>query len=139
MSTQPRPRWLAAPATARSRATPAPDSTAETESAGGLELISKVDAVISSLERHGELTAAELAQSIDEPLSSMYRMLQSLTSVGWVDRSPRRGRYRLGLAMMTIGRFVEDGIDIREVARPSLGRLLQETNCTSFLCVARGS
>ena len=141
MSTQPGP-WLsvagtAGPSTAASP--PAPPPAAESESAVGLELISKVDAVISALERHGEMTAAELAGSFDEPLSSTYRLLQSLIRVGWVDRSPRRGAYRLGLAMMTIGRFVEERLDIREAARPSLQSLLRETNSTSFLCVPRGS
>ncbi|WP_426565002.1 IclR family transcriptional regulator [Angustibacter sp. McL0619] len=110
-----------------------------TDSPAGLELIFKVDGVITLLERHGEMTAAELAEALGEPLSSTYRMLQSLTGVGWIDRSPRRGYYRLGLPMMTIGSFVEDSLDIREVARPSLQLLLRETSSTSFLCVRRGS
>lgn len=116
-----------------------PPRMAESEAAVGLELISKVDAIVSALERNGEMTAAELASEFDEPLSSTYRMLQSLSRVGWVDRSPRRGRYRLGLAMMTIGGRVEDSLDIRELARPSLQALLDATNTTSFLCVRRGS
>jgi DNA-binding IclR family transcriptional regulator len=139
VSSPPSPRVVSVRGSGRASAHPAADSATEAESPVGLELISKVDAVISALERQGEMTAAELAHSIDEPLSSMYRMLQSLSSVGWVDRSPRRGRYRLGLAMMTIGRSVEDSLDIREVARPSLQLLLNETKSTSFLCVARGS
>jgi len=111
----------------------------ESETAVRLELISKVDAVITALERDGEMSAAELADVLGEPLSSTYRMLQSLTGVGWVDRSPRRGRYRLGLSMMTIGGLVEDSLDIREVARPSLQTLLHQTNSTSYLCVPRDS
>jgi DNA-binding IclR family transcriptional regulator len=113
--------------------------TAPEADGGGLELIEKVDAVISVLERNGETTAAELARMLDEPLSSTYRMLQSLIAVRWVDRSPRRGRYRLGLQMMTIGGLVEDALDIRDVARPSLQILVRETSSTSFLCVRRGT
>src|SRR4051812_18167432 len=111
----------------------------ERDTSVGLELIFKVDAVITALEHHGEMTAAELAEALGEPLSSTYRMLQSLTGVGWIDRSPRRGRYRLGLPMMTIGSLVEDSLDVREVARPSLQLLLSETGSTSFLCVHRGA
>ena len=79
----------------------------------GLELIAKVDSVITALERHSEISAAELAIVLDEPLSSTYRMLQSLTAIGWIDRGPRRGSYRLGLRLMTIGGLIEDSIDVR--------------------------
>jgi DNA-binding IclR family transcriptional regulator len=103
----------------------------------GLELIAKVDAVLTALERRGEISAADLAIVIDEPLSSTYRMLQSLTAIGWVDRGPRRGSYRLGLRLMTIGGHIEDGIDIRESAFPYLRSLRDDVGATSFLCLHR--
>jgi DNA-binding IclR family transcriptional regulator len=110
----------------------------DTEAASpGLELIAKVDVVITALEHHGEISAADLAIVIDEPLSSTYRMLQSLTAIGWVDRGPRRGSYRLGLRLMTIGGLIEDNIDIRESAYPYLRSLLDEVGATSYLCVRR--
>ena len=67
----------------------------------GLELISKAGAVLGILEQHGEASAADLAAALGEPLSSVYRLLQSLTATGWVDRGSRRGAYRLGLSLMT--------------------------------------
>src|ERR687894_2169127 len=67
----------------------------------GLELIAKVDAVIRVLESRGEASAAEIATRTGEPLSSVYRLLQSLTGVGWVDRGWRRGTYRLGFLILT--------------------------------------
>lgn len=106
---------------------------------GGLELISKAGAVIDSLERDKESSAAELAGALGEPLSSVYRLLQSLTATGWVERGSRRGTYRLGLSMMTIGGLVEDHLDIREASLPSLRDLVKATGVTSFLCVRRGS
>ena len=109
------------------------------DSSGGLELIDKVDAVLTALEQHGEMTAADLAHTLGEPLSSTYRMLQSLTAIAWVDRSPRRGHYRLGVGLMTIGGLVEDNIDVRDVARPALITLHDQTHATSFLCVRRGA
>ena len=69
------------------RATPAPAPARDIDVGGGLELVTKVDAVITALEQHGELSAADLAGILDEPLSSTYRMLQSLAGIGWVDRS----------------------------------------------------
>ena len=103
----------------------------------GLELIAKVDAVIGVLESRGEASAAEIAKRTGEPLSSVYRLLQSLTGVGWVDRGWRRGTYRLGLLLLTIGGQLEDKLDVRECALPSLRRLVETTGTTSFLCVRR--
>jgi DNA-binding IclR family transcriptional regulator len=103
----------------------------------GLELIAKVDAVIGVLESRGEASAAEIAKRTGEPLSSVYRLLQSLTGVGWVDRGWRRGTYRLGLLLLTIGGQLEDKLDVRECALPSMRRLVEITGTTSFLCVRR--
>jgi DNA-binding IclR family transcriptional regulator len=105
---------------------------------GGLELISKAGAVLDILEQHKEASAADLAAVLGEPLSSVYRLLQSLTTTGWVDRGSRRGAYRLGLYLMTIGGLVEDHLDIREASLPSLRELVDATGVTSFLCVRRG-
>ena len=104
----------------------------------GLELIRKAEAVMDILEQQGEASAADLARALGEPLSSIYRLLQSLTATGWVDRSSRRGAYRLGLSLITIGGLVEDHLDIREASLPSLRQLVEATGVTSFLCVRRG-
>jgi DNA-binding IclR family transcriptional regulator len=104
----------------------------------GLELISKAGAVLDILEQDGEASAADLAAALGEPLSSVYRLLQSLIATGWVDRSSRRGAYRLGLSLMTVGGLVEDHLDIREASLPSLRELVDATGVTSFLCVRRG-
>ena len=106
--------------------------------AAGVELLAKVDAVITILERRGETSAADLAGLTGEPLSSVYRLLQSLTGIGWVDRGWRRGTYRLGLSMLTLGRRLEDRLDIREAALPTLRWLLDQIGVTSYLCVRRG-
>ena len=105
---------------------------------GGLELVSKAGAVLDILEQHKEASAADLAAALGEPLSSVYRLLQSLTTTGWVDRGSRRGAYRLGLSLMTIGGLVEDHLDIRDASLPSLRELVDATALTSFLCVRRG-
>jgi DNA-binding IclR family transcriptional regulator len=118
------------------RSTPVPSGKADRE-ATGLDLVSKVGAVLDALEQAGELTAAELAATTGEPLSSIYRLLRSLTGIGWLDKGVRRGGYRLGLLFLRVGSALEDTIDIREAALPSLKRLVAETGATSFLCIRR--
>jgi DNA-binding IclR family transcriptional regulator len=119
-------------------AKPSPNLEVDRDSSG-LELITKAGAVLDILEQHGEAIAADLAAALGEPLSSVYRLLQSLTATGWVDRGSRRGPYRLGLSLMTIGGLVEDHLDIREASLPSLRQIVDATGVTSFLCVRRGS
>ena len=121
----------------RERANPSRTTDLERDS-GGLELISKAGAVLDILEQHKEASAADLAAALGEPLSSVYRLLQSLTTTGWVDRGSRRGAYRLGLSLMTIGGLVEDHLDIRDASLPSLRELVDATKETSLLCVRRG-
>ena len=104
---------------------------------GGLELIGKCDAVLTILEQRGETSAADIAALTGEPLSSVYRLLQSLTAIGWVDRGWRRGSYRLGLLLMEVGGRLEDQLDIREAALPTLRQLLAEIGVTAYLCVRR--
>lgn len=103
----------------------------------GLDLVSKAGAVLDALERAGELTATELAEATGAPLSSIYRLLRSLNGIGWLDKGVRKGGYRLGLIFLTIGAALEDTIDIREAALPTLRHLVAETGATSFLCVRR--
>ena len=127
---------LGAAARLLSRCRPAPVEENDRDPAG-LELIAKADGVITILEERGEASAADIAGLTGEPLSSVYRLLQSLTGIGWVDRGSRRGMYRLGLLLLTVGSRLEDQLDIRECALPTLRHLLDQIGVTSFLCVRR--
>lgn len=111
----------------------------ETTAPKGLEMLRKVDAILSAFETHGELTVSQLAVAVDEPTSSLYRLLTGLTETGWLEHSNARGRYRLGLELMRIGDSVEDRVDVREHARPVMEQLNQETGLTLYLCVHRFS
>jgi len=111
--------------------------TEMTSSATGLDTLRKADAVLRALEHHSDLAVAELSALVDEPVSSLYRILTSLTALGWVEPGGRRGRYRLGLDIMRIGYAVEDRLSIRAHALPTLGDLHARTGLTVYLCVRR--
>lgn len=101
----------------------------------GMDILGKADAVVAALAEHGELSVAAIAERVDEPVSSVYRLLSSLSRIGWVSAGPKRGLYRLGLFFMRIGGQVEDAIDIRERALPALQTLLEKTGQTAYLCL----
>lgn len=111
----------------------------ETRETAGMDILAKTDVLISTLGDRGEMSAAELAAAVSEPVSSTYRLLTSLMESDWVAPGTRRGLYRLGFFFMRIGAVVEEDVDIRERALPTLRDFLETTGETSYLCVRRGS
>jgi DNA-binding IclR family transcriptional regulator len=109
------------------------------ETIEGLEILEKANNVLEALIHGGELTAAQIAEKVAEPVSSTYRLLRHLQSLGWIQQGTKRGLYRLGLDMMRIASHVEDSLDIRNIALPTLRTLRDETSFSSFLCIRRGS
>lgn len=105
---------------------------------GGIEILSKAGAIIDALAGTQALTVSALAEAVDEPTSSTYRLLQSLLAMGWVDAAPVRGTYRLGLACMQIGGVLEDSLDVRGVALPRMRELRSTAGVAALLCYRRG-
>lgn len=99
------------------------------------QLINKVSAVLETLGRHEELTPAELAAEVDEPRSSVYRLLRNLADVGWVDEGSAKGTWRLGLQLFRLSSRAVERLDVRRIARPQMERLHRLTEQTVFLCI----
>lgn len=106
--------------------------------AGGLEILTKANAVVGALEREQELTAQQIAELVDEPVSSTYRLLQSLAAIDWVETGTRRGLFRLGVSFMRVGGRFEDQIEVRREAFEPMRRLRLDSGWTTVLCVRRG-
>lgn len=105
---------------------------------GGLEILGKAGAIIDVLTATPQLSAAGLAEAVGEPTSSTYRLLQSLTALGWVDPAPTRGTYRLGLGLMSTGAAVEASLDVRDLAVPRMRTLRAEADLAVLLCYRKG-
>jgi DNA-binding IclR family transcriptional regulator len=82
-----------------------------------------------------ELGAAELADRVGQPRSSVYRSLTSLRRRGWVEAGVERGTFRLGLEFLRFGGVVLGRFDVRDEARPVLERMHAESGQTLYLCV----
>lgn len=103
-----------------------------------LQLLSKASDLLELLGAQGELTPSEAAETLDEPRSSLYRLLAALEDLGWVDPGARKGSYRLGTGLLRLGSMASRGLDVRTYARPEMQSLLDETGQTVFLTVRRG-
>lgn len=102
---------------------------------GGMSVISKMTRVFTALSQSDELSVAQLAVALDEPVTSIYRIIGHLEAIGWVEKGPQRGRYRLGLDLASIAAAVESSLDIRGLASPVLAELNAQTQESAYLCV----
>lgn len=106
------------------------------EVTSGLHVLDKAQALVRALAKGEEgKTAAMLASEINEPISSVYRLLSSLTALRWVERGELRGEYRLGTRFIWLGDRFEAQLELRSVALPSLRTLNDVTAQTAFLCI----
>jgi DNA-binding IclR family transcriptional regulator len=78
-----------------------------------------------------------LARRIGVNPSSASRLLGTLEAGGLVERDPG-GPYRLGLHLVALADRVLARLDVRELARPQLRALVEETGETATLSVADG-
>jgi DNA-binding IclR family transcriptional regulator len=116
-------------------ASPTRERIAETAKTSGV--VAKASALLECLYAHGELTAAALAWHLDEPRTTIYRLVKSLHNVGMVDRGQARATYRLGLTLFRLGEAAVSRLDVREAALPFMRDLHARTEETLFLCVRR--
>ena len=100
-------------------------------------VLARAAAVLEQLAAAGEVTTADLSEQLDEPRSSVYRLLRSLATLGLVEEGERAGGFRLGLGVLRLGSVALSQLEVRRVALPLLERLHDETGETVFLAVPR--
>jgi DNA-binding IclR family transcriptional regulator len=97
----------------------------------------KAMGLLDVLAERGELTPAVLSEQIEEPRSTVYRLLATLADLEFVESGHVRGTYRLGLKLFVLGSAVVERYDERAAAHPVMQRLHDATGETVFLCVRR--
>ncbi len=110
----------------------------ETSTATSAHMLGRVSAILTCLASATELTPAEVAEATNEPRSSVYRLLGNLRSIGFVEPGVRRGSYRLGLRLFSLGNAVAARFDETSAALPVMTRLQVATEQTIYLCVRQG-
>lgn len=102
-----------------------------------VQTVAKAAEALDYIAAHGELTASELTELLNEPRSSVYRLLASLSTAELVEAGVRRGTFRLGLKLFQLGSRVAQRFDERQLALPVMERIHEATEETVFLCVRR--
>lgn len=101
-------------------------------------LLAKADRLLELLAENEHMSIATIIEALDEPRTSVYRLLENMQELGWVEAAGLRGHYRLGLKIFRLGSSVARRFDVRQAAKPVLERLHDATGETIFLCIRQG-
>jgi len=85
-----------------------------------------------------ELGTNEIARRTGVNVSTISRILATLTSGGLVEHIAVSGRYRLGVGVIRLASAAGERLDIRSLARPHLAELATRTQETATLSVPGG-
>jgi IclR family acetate operon transcriptional repressor len=92
-------------------------------------------AVLDAVAEAEDIGTNELARRTGINPSTVSRLLATLASRGLVRHVAETGRYRLGARLVHLGSAALAGLDLRQLARPTLSALAAETGETSTLSV----
>ena len=77
-----------------------------------------------------DLSLSEILQGVDIPRQSLVRILRTLCDRGIIDKTARRGFYRLGMKLLYFGNRLQDKIKLRSIAWPFMQELAQKIHKT---------
>ena len=84
------------------------------------------------------LNAPELARRLELPRATVFRMLNTLESMGYLQRVAGGSDYRLGLAVLRLGFEFLASLDLTELGRPIIGALSEDTRLPCNIVVRDG-
>jgi DNA-binding IclR family transcriptional regulator len=102
-------------------------------------VIAKASALMELLAQERIATSTRLTELLDEPVSSVYRMLSALAEAGWVEQIGHRGPYRVGSKLLSLAGELTRSLDIRRAGVPVLREIHELTGETAFLCIRSGT
>lgn len=84
------------------------------------------------------LSAPELARRLDLPRSTIFRLLNTLEAMGFIESTANGKDYRLGMAVLRLGFEYLSSLELTELGQPVLARLCDEVRYSCNLVVRDG-
>jgi len=108
------------------------------EAANSIQVIDRLAQLLDVIAGHEEPVSLKVlsAETGLHP-STAFRILSSLTEIGFVERSTR-GNYQLGIKLMQLGSRVRSAVDFRKIALPLMEKLRDQLDETVNLTVREG-
>jgi DNA-binding IclR family transcriptional regulator len=103
------------------------------------KFVQSVERVLNIIEVMAEegapVTVTELAERVGLKISTVHRLLTTLSHRGYIDQDPKNNKYRLGMKLLEVGNAVLKFSDIRTISRPYLEELVDRCNETANLAI----
>lgn len=103
----------------------------------GLERGLKILRLFSRARR--AISPPDMARALGIPRSTVFRLVQTLEEMGFLQRLDNGRDYGLGPAVLTLGFEYLGSLDLVELANPVLARLRDATGCSAHLALRRGA
>lgn len=112
------------------------DSLPQREQQAGVQSVETALRVLLTLTKLGAPRMLKtIAAAASMPPSKVHRYLVSFSRMGFVEREPTNGRYRLGPAALELGLAALDSVDVVRFGSSALARLCDEVDETVGLVV----
>lgn len=86
-----------------------------------------------------ELSLSELQNFTKYPKSTIFRLLDTMQSLGYIDQNPDSHKYSLGFKFFYLGSIVQNTFDYRKISLPIMKTLAEETEETIELNIVKGN
>jgi DNA-binding IclR family transcriptional regulator len=88
--------------------------------------------------REPVLGAPELSRRLNIPRTTVFRLLQTLESLGFLERADKDRNYRLGIAVLRLGFEYLSSLELTDLGLPIIEALRDETGLTSHILIRDG-
>ncbi|GAB4565538.1 MAG: IclR family transcriptional regulator [Geothermobacteraceae bacterium] len=97
-----------------------------------------LDVLEALSEEEGEVRISRLSQRLGMNKTSVFRLMATFESRGYVERDDGSSKYRLGLSAYEVAQKLLSRMDLLRKARPVMEKLVRETREAVYLTVPRG-
>ncbi len=87
------------------------------------------------METYPELSIKEISDHLGLSKSTVHGIMKTLEHRGYLQQNPENQKYRLGIKLFELGNFVGKHLDIGNIARPIIRKLVEELNETVHLTI----
>src|SRR5580692_8026334 len=88
--------------------------------------------------REPVLGAPELSKRLKIPRTTVFRLLQTLESLGFLERADKDRNYRLGVAVLRLGFEYLSSLELTDLGLPIIEALRTETGLTAHIVIRDG-